>query len=832
MIMSLKKIIQYLILSFCVFLVFDLNAQAPERHNSSEIYKMIQKMNVLGNALYVAAHPDDENTRMITYLSKAKLVNTAYLSLTRGDGGQNSIGPEQSELLGVIRTQELLSARRVDGGTQFFTRVMDFGYSKSADETLNIWNRDELLEDAVWVIRKFKPDVIITRFPSDSRAGHGQHETSAIIAEEAFELSANRNIYPEQLEYVDPWQPARIFTNTGRWWNPNIQESDSVISIDIGEFDPLSGLSYSELGADSRSQHRSQAFGVTWRRGTSKEYLEFIKGKDLKPGLFEGIDITWNRINRMDITSDVSEILNEYNFKSPASSIPDLIKLRGKISEIEDEFWKQKKLKELDNLIKACAGLYIEATSGKSYLSPGDIVDVNLEITNRSDVDMSIVGLTSHALDFDTLMNKDLKNNAPLYINLSKRLENGVRETSPYWLDKPVKDFKYDVSDQALKGLAQNPPSIEFQVKLKINDEDISYCFPLVYTWTDRMEGQQYEPLEIGPKLFVEITEGVFIFPDEKVKDITIKLDARNQAAKGKLSVKLPEGWRTEPEQQAFELLPEETAFYKFKLFPTKESSQGYIQAIAQIEDKIYDRKLVTIEYEHFPRQSIYLPAIAEVVKLDIEKKGSSIAYITGAGDEVGPNLEQIGYQVTYVDEGNIHLMNFQNFDAIVFGIMAFNNHTYLGDYNDDILEYIENGGNVIVQYNNIRIGTKSPILLPYPIEFSGRSASVRVSVEDAEVRILEPDHEILNTPNKISNDDFEGWVQERGLYFPVSWDEHYYAVLSSNDPGEEPLNGGLLVAKYGEGHYIYTSYAWFRQLPAGVPGAYRIFANLISIGK
>ena len=346
------------------------------------------------------------------------------------------------------------------------------------------------------------------------------------------------------------------------------------------------------------------------------------------------------------------------------------------------------------------------------------------------------------------------------------------------------------------------------------------------------MKGQQYEPLEIGPKLFAEITDGVYIFPDEKDKNLTVKLDTRNQAAKGKLSLKLPAGWKTEPEMQDFDLKPEETAFYQFNLFPTKESSRGFIQAVADIEGKEYDRKLVVVDYEHFPRQAIFLPAMAEVVKLDIQKKGTKIAYIKGAGDEVGPTLEQIGYEVTYVDESNIQLTNFHDYDAFVFGIMAFNNHTYLGDYNDKFLEYIENGGNVIIQYNNIRIGTKSPILLPYPIEFSGRSANVRVSVEDAEVRILKPDHEILNSPNKITIDDFNSWVQERGLYFPVNWDDHYQAVLSSNDPGDPALDGGLLVAKYGKGYYIYTSYAWFRQLPAGVPGAYRIFANLISIGK
>lgn len=830
--MSMKKIIQFLILPFSIFLISDLNAQTPKRYNSSEIYKMIQKMNVLGNALYVAAHPDDENTRMITYLSNAELINTAYLSLTRGDGGQNSIGPEQSELLGVIRTQELLSARRVDGGTQFFTRVMDFGYSKSADETLNIWNKDELLEDAIWVIRKFKPDVIITRFPSDKRAGHGQHETSAIIAEEAFEMSADQNIFPDQLKFVDPWQPSRIFVNTGRWWNPNIQESDSVISMDIGEYDPLTGLSYSELGADSRSQHRSQAFGVTWRRGTSNEYLEFVKGVELKPSLFEGIDITWNRINRGDIESDVSEILKKYNFRSPAASIPDLIVLRGKINGIKDKFWKEKKVSEIDEIIMASSGLYLEATSGKSYLSPEDTVDIQLEMTNRSNTEIIVLGVNSQAFGYDTLMDVTLENNIPLNLSISKQLKNGVRETSPYWLEKPVKNFKYEISDQSLKGLAQNPVSLKFDIKLKINNEVISYSVPVVYTWTDRMEGQQYEPLEIGPKLFVEITDGVFIFPDEMEKNITVKLDTRSQAVKGKLSIKLPAGWEIEPEMQDFDLKPFETAFYQYRLFPSKASSKGFIQAVADIEGKDYDRKLVVVEYEHFPRQAIFLPAMAEVVKLDIKKKGSKIAYIKGAGDEVGSNLEQIGYEVTYVDESNIHLVDLQDYDALVFGIMAFNNHIYLRDYNEKFLQYIENGGNVIIQYNNIRIGTKSPILLPYPIEFSGRSASVRVSVEDAEVRILKPDHEILNSPNKIITDDFKGWVQERGLYFPVSWDDHYQAVLSSNDPGENALDGGLLVAKYGKGHYIYTSYAWFRQLPAGVPGAYRIFANLISIGK
>ena len=250
--------------------------------------------------------------------------------------------------------------------------------------------------------------------------------------------------------------------------------------MDIGEYDPLSGLSYSELGADSRSQHRSQAFGVTWRRGTSKEYLEFVKGDSLKSGLFEGIDITWNRVKRKDIASDVSEILKKYDFRLPAKSVQDLIDLRRKIQDLDNEFWKEKKIKEVDDIILACAGLYMEATSGRSYVSPEDTMDIQLEITNRSNINIAVIGVLSQTLAFDTLMNTELENNIPFNLNISKRLIDEVRETSPYWLDEPVKNFKYEISDQSLKGLAQNPVSIEFIIKLNINNEVISYSVPVV----------------------------------------------------------------------------------------------------------------------------------------------------------------------------------------------------------------------------------------------------------------------------------------------------------------------------------------------------------------
>ena len=823
---------RYLVLIVTIQFASNIYAQTPRRYNSSEIYKKIQKLNVLGNALYMAAHPDDENTRLITYLSNAELINTAYLSLTRGDGGQNSIGPEQSELLGVIRTQELLSARRVDGGTQFFTRVMDFGYSKSADETLNIWSKEEILEDAIWIVRKFKPDVIITRFPADGRAGHGQHEASSIIANEAFELAVDPDVFPGQLKYVEPWQPSKLFLNTGRWWNQEISESDSVLSVDIGLYDPLTGLSYSELGADSRSKHRSQAFGVTWTRGTSKEYLEFQKGMSPGKSVFDGIDVTWNRIHRKDIQEDVLEILKNYDVRNPSASIADIFKVRKKIDQLEDDFWRKIKLQEVDEIIRAAAGLYLEATSNAAYFSPGDEIEVNIEITNRSDLSVVVQRISSMDLLYDTLMDMTAGKNVTNEIKIRSDIHDRVRETSPYWLVKPVKDFRYNVTDPSLKGLAQNPPSIQFEVKLIIDNEPISYFIPVVYTWTDRMKGQQYEPLEIGPRIFLDISDGVFIFPDNQEKIVNVKLETMNQEASGILSLKMPDGWRSIPEQQSVGLKAHEITYFQFRLYPPAEPSHGMMEAIFNIDGTVYNRKLVTINYDHFPKQSIFLPASAKIVKLDIAKRGSRIAYINGAGDEVGPALEQIGYRVSYFDEFNIGDLNFDEFDAIVFGIMAFNNHAYLAEYQQQFLDFIHNGGNVIVQYNNIRIGTKSPILMPYPIEFSGWSASVRVSEENALVRVLKPDHAIMTYPNKIDTSDFDGWVQERALYMPVKWDERYDAILSSNDPGEEPLDGGLLVAPYGKGYFIYTSYAWFRQLPAGVPGAYRIYANLISVGK
>ncbi len=807
-------------------------SQRPERYSSGDIYKGLQKLNVLGSALYIAAHPDDENTRLITYLSKAKMVNTAYLSLTRGDGGQNSIGPEQAELLGIVRTQELLSARKMDGGSQFFTRAMDFGYSKSAEETLTIWDREALLSDMIWIIRKFKPDVLITRFPPDERAGHGQHESSAILAAEAFDKANNSEVFPEQLNYVDPWQPERIIFNIPFWWNTDLEEKEGVFSVDIGEYDPLSGLSYSELGADSRSQHRSQAFGVTWIRGTSKEYLEHWKGSKPSNTIFDKIDISWNRVDRPDIDKLIQDILKSYNFRDPSASLPLLLLVRKKIVDLNDDFWKEKKIKEVNELIKACLGLYFEATTNKSYASPGDSVVFNFEFTNRSDKKVILSRISSSSVNMDTIMSTSLEENNSILLKISRLLSENVPETSPFWLENPRNGYHYTINDEMKRGRANNIEPIIFQAELNISGYNITYDIPIVYTWTDRMRGQQYEPFEFGPKLFTEIKNGVYIFPDQSEKPLEVMIFSKNQAVMGTLQLEVPEGWSYTPKQISFNLEPESSESVFFNLIPPSETSEGTVKAVAICKGDSFDRKVIRIEYDHFPKQLVYLPAEATVVKIDINKRGNNVGYIMGAGDEVGESLAQIGFNITTINKENIDQLNLKQFDAIVFGIMAFNNNDYLSAYEDIFLDYVKGGGNIIVQYTNIRIGLKSNIVKPYPIEFSRSSARVRISEEDASVNIRIPDHPVLNFPNKITSKDFDGWVQERGLYFPVSWDNQYDAVISSFDTGEEPLDGGLLVAGYGKGYYVYTSYSWFRQLPAGVPGAYRIFANMISLGK
>jgi LmbE family N-acetylglucosaminyl deacetylase len=829
---------QLLTLLFLLLTIGPVMGQAPKSWNSADIHQAIQKLNFLGSALYVAAHPDDENTSLIAYLSNEVKANTAYLSLTRGDGGQNEIGPEIRELLGLIRTQELLAARRTDGGSQLFTRANDFGYSKHPDETLEIWQRREVTADVAWAIRKWRPDIIINRFDL-RRAGetHGHHTSSAILSNEVFDRTADENYFSEQLKYVDPWQPRRLFYNTS-WWRYGGREAfakvdkSNMAHVDIGVYYSTRGLSNTEISARSRSMHKSQGFGVVGSRGSEMEYLEIVKGDMPKDptDLFEGINTTWTRVEGgAPIGELLAQVEREFDFVHPEASVPRLVKAYRLIKELPDGYWKQVKQEEIEEVIFACLGLFAEAVGEDASAVPGAEIDVQLEIINRSDIPVELTTVALQPTGWDSTITKKLVYNEAVSWWQKVQLPADISLTNPYWLNKKGDLGMYTVEDQQLRGLPETPRTFKAVFTLKIEGEPISLAKDVIYKYRDAVKGEVYEPFEITTPVFANLEEKVYVFGDEEPQSVQVLLKAGADKVRGQIELCHGKNWRVEPEKQAFELaFKGEEKKLTFQLFPPDGQEEGYISPLVTVDGKTYDREIVTIDYDHIPKQTVLRQSEAKVAKIDLKKAGERIGYIVGLGDEVHGSLSQAGYQVTILEKEDLNLQNLKQFDAVILGARVYN-AIDLRFYQSALLQYVEEGGTMIVQYNK-NFGLTVPLeeIAPYPLKISRD----RVSKEDAPVRFLNPEHPILNFPNEITQKDFEGWVQERGLYFPDEWDEKYEAVISSNDPDETPKDGGLLVAKYGKGYYIYTGYSWFRELPAGVPGAFRIFANMISIGQ
>lgn len=830
------KYIASFILSF--FLVLVLNAQVPDKLTSGEIYQKLQKLNFLGAVLYVAAHPDDENTRLISYFSNAVNASTAYLSLTRGDGGQNLIGPEISELLGVMRTQELLQARSIDGGKQFFTRANDFGYSKHPDESFAIWNKEAVMSDVVWTIRKFRPDIIINRFDHRSPGStHGHHTGSAMLSFEAFDLAGDKTIYPDQLEYVEPWQPKRLFFNTS-WWFYGSREKfeeaskSNLVSVDAGAYYPILGKSNTEIAAEARSMHKCQGFGSTGTRGSEMEYMEFLKG-DSPPKMkdpFEGINTTWSRVqNGKPIGQALDAIIESYDFERPYKSASQLLQVRKMIAALKDEHWRQVKLQEIDDIIQQALGLYVEIIAPSPTAAPGESIKTSIEVVNRAPVNILLKSIDIKENQTSVQVDSQLRENMKYTGQLTLNIPRDASYSSPYWLNSEASLGMYKVKDQLLRGLPESKRPYTAVFNIEIDNQTMRFESPLVYKTSDPVKGEVYKPFEIVPSFSVSLLSDVFIFPDDEAKEISVVVKAGKDNVSGNLELSHPKGWTVSPE--SYEVMIENKgaeAIYKFEVSPPLTQEENFIRP--KITDKngfSYSDNVTLIEYDHIPTQTIVSDARAKVVKLDIQIRGSNVAYIMGAGDKIPESLEQIGYHVDVIDVDEASVEKLLMYDALILGVRAYNTVDRIQFYHDNFIEYVKQGGTMIVQYNTNR-GTRVEELGPYPMQLSRD----RVTVEEAEVRILQPEHEVMNYPNKITAKDFENWQQERGLYFPNKWDDHYDAILSSNDPGESPKNGGLLVTKYGKGHFIYTGYSWFRELPPGVAGAYRIFANLVSIGK
>ncbi|WP_163411402.1 PIG-L family deacetylase [Flavobacterium ajazii] len=823
-----------------LFLIFLIGiqisfAQQPQKPNAVEIYNQIQKLNFLGSVLYLAAHPDDENTRLISYLSNEVNARTAYLSLTRGDGGQNLIGPQLRELLGVIRTQELIEARKIDGGEQFFSRANDFGFSKNPDETLKIWDKDKVLADVIWTIRKFQPDVIINRFDHRSPGTtHGHHTSSAMLSVESFNLTNNPKIYPEQLKYVTPWQVKRLFFNPSWWFFGSQEKFDAAdkskyTALETGVYYAGIGKSNQEIAALSRSRHQSQGFGSTGSRGDETEYLELINGEKPKNrnDLFDGIDTSWNRVkNGKPIGELISQIIKNYNFSNPSASIPDLLKAYEMIQSLEDTHWKNLKSTAIKNIIASSTGLYLEAVAEEQEATPGSTIKLNLEAINRSPIEMQLVSVISLPDNKTTVQNSVLKNNNDQRSKLEIQLPDTIEYTQPYWLKEKASVGMYTVSDQEIIGIPDIIREVKVIFNVKINNVEIPFERTVVHKYNDNVKGEMYNFLDIVPEVSTSIQQKVLIFKDTKSKMVPVKVRAGKNGIKGNLQLELPKSWVVSPAQIPFTLDKKgmEQTFY-FEVIPPSNPEEAFAKSVAIADNKSFDKDQTILDFNHITKQLVLKSAESKCIRIDLKTTGDAIGYIMGAGDEVPESLTQMGYKVTILKPEEITPERLESFNVIITGVRAYNTVKALANKQSILFDFVKNGKTMIVQYNtNGRLITDK--IAPYPLKLSDD----RVTEENAKITFLAPEHPVLNTPNKISAKDFEGWTQEQGLYYPNQFDPAFTPIISSHDKGESEKKGALLVAPYGKGYYIYTGLSFFRELPEGVTGAYRLLSNIISL--
>ncbi|TDE11386.1 PIG-L family deacetylase [Dyadobacter psychrotolerans] len=813
-------------------LSFYSQAQVPSL-SSAEIFQNIKKLNVVGSVLHIAAHPDDENTLMLSYMSKDQMVRTGYLALTRGDGGQNLIGAEQGYNIGVIRTQELLGARKIDGAQQFFSRAYDFGFSKTRDETLNFWDQEKVLGDVVWIIRKFQPDVVITRFPPDPRAGHGHHQTSAYLAEKAFSMAADPKAFPDQLKFVKTWQAKRLVWNTfspGFTNRAPAEEKAPFLSLEISGYSPILGKSYAEIAALSRSQHKSQGFGSAPARGERVDYFLHKAGTPAEKNLFDGIDLTWKRVSgSAAVQLMVSDLIKNYSVNDPSLSVPGLLKLYQGLASLDStDLYVKTKKEEVQDLIVQCLGIWFETNPKDFSAVPGDLTNVKISVVKNTAYPVKLIALHWTGKTADSTLNLDLQKGQANNFAIKTILPATLKISQPYWLEKPIDKGLFQIDSQQDIGYPENRPETLTQFVFEVDGQKFTYTRPWIYKFTDPAEGEIYRPFEIRPAVTANVSEPVFIFSSVEPKMVSVVVEAEKDKIKGNVKLELPAGWKSEPASAEFSIAEKyQVQNFSFKITPPAKNQEATLKAVATLDSKTYSKAIRTIAYHHIPSQTLFPSSEAKLAKIDVRTTVKKIGYIAGAGDDVPTALRQIGCQVTMLDESELK-KDLSGYEAIVVGVRAYNTVAMLSHYQAKLMDYVQNGGTMVVQYTIPGEQTVAS-LGPYPLE-TGRD---RIAEENAAIKFLIPDHALLNYPNKITQKDFDGWIQERGLYFAQEWDKtHYQALFSGNDTGETIKEGSVLYAKYGKGHYIYTGLSFFRELPAGVTGAYRLFANMISVGK
>jgi LmbE family N-acetylglucosaminyl deacetylase len=824
-----------------LLVVSNYPSQAAEPPAGAAVLQDLKGFREMGSVLYVAAHPDDENTQLITFLARGRRCRTAYLSVTRGDGGQNVLGPEFDEELGVIRTQELLAARRLDGGQQFFTRAIDFGFSKDYRETLNIWDKQQVLSDIVRIMRRFRPDVVITRFSPQPSGTHGHHTASAFLALEAFKLAGDPQAFPEQLTELTPWQPKRIVQNGGGFGRGGGGGTNrSGLRLEDNGEDEALGESFADIAGRSRSMHKTQGFGEFrggGGRGARSETFELLAGEPATNDIFDGINTTWSRVpGGAEIGRLADEVIAQFNPQEPVASVPALLKIRSRVAALAADRVVDEKRRQLDHIIQECLGLTVETTVAHAEIVPGETLKMRHLASVRSAFPVRWLAVRYPGIGREVSQPLNLSSNQPSVRELAQTLPANTPVSQPYWLREERTAGMYRVDDPKLIGRPENPPAFPIEAvfevggqTLVLNDEPVEILSGAAPERAPRAGAPaKTRRLEVIAPVSLKFASGVRVFAPGASRTVELELTSWRAGAAGTLQLDVPAGWTVAPASQRFKLASVgQHARLAFKVTAPAQPTSASFGAQVELQSVRFASQRIEIQYPHIPPILLQPPARQRAISLELAVRGQNVGYVAGAGDSVAEGLEQMGYVVTQLKGADLTPERLAKLDAVVLGIRAFNVRDDLAAQLPALFAFVEAGGNVIAQYNRPN-GLKTEKLAPFELRLSND----RVTDENAAVTFLAPEHPTLTTPNKITNADFEGWVQERGVYFPNQWDEHFTPILACGDAGETPLKSGLLVAHYGRGYFVYTGLAFFRQLPAGVPGAYRLFANLVSLGK
>ena len=809
------------VLQFFVALFIFTTSSFGQSLTSSERYHLLLQLLETKRVLYVAAHPDDENTRLIAYLANGEHAEVAYLSLTRGDGGQNLIGKELGIELGQIRTQELIKAREIDGGKQYFTRALDFGYSKDPSETLQNWDKEKVLSDVVWAIRSFQPDIIITRFNTIPGITHGHHTTSAILAEEAFAISGDPKVFPEQLSYVKPWKAKRIFFNAYNFRGEFEPEAGKrYYAMEVGGYNSLLGKSYHEFAADSRTMHKSQGFGSTAGTGKAKDFLEQVGGEPYVNSPFDGVESRWSAVKGgLAIKAQLEELLLEkFNLVETPKNLPALLAIRSAMLELDTSSpWIASKLAKLDQLIFSCLGLGMEFVTNQELGYPGEKIAAQLLLINPSQVPISEISFQFKDTYYPS---KDTKGDEDTKVAITLELASDEAYSQPYWLKEPLDGALFSIKSQGDIGLPFKE-KVGGDLSFVLSGDKFKVAVPLVYKFNDPIDGEVKQPFTLVPEVDLSLSKELVFLVVGTDPTVTVTVNFRNQLLEGVLEF---EGLNASQfKVVGVEEFPAQKKRTYTVTFLRGQNGRKEIKArFKSTSGNVFDQVIHRISYPHIPNLTYFSPAQLQLIQEDWKVSGGKIGYLEGAGDEVSDVLSSLGYQVNFLTEESLEVDQLNEFQAIVVGIRAYNTQEFLASKQQILLDYVKAGGNLILQYN-----TSSPLVTPnlgpYPFAI-GRD---RVTVEGSPVQ-ADWDHSLLRTPNRLEGKDFEGWVQERGLYFASKVDERYQSPLTLQDPGEAANKGALITTQFGTGTYVYTGISFFRQLPAGVPGAIKLFINLI----